>query len=210
MRNLNLFVITFVSAVKLKVRVGEHNWRKNCDFNCSIKHQEFDVKQIYIHPQYFEKPLENDIAIIEVKGEVDMEQLNVGTICLPLSYTARPKSYSNFIVTGWGATEKDLVSDELHKIVLSLVNRKICQNDFKNYTNITSSHICAVGNGWDICNHDSGGPFQSDIGTFTNQSRFVQYGIISFGFESCGKDKKPSVYTNVAYFAKWILDTIHQ
>ena len=40
--------------------------------------------------------------------------------------------------------------------------------------------------------------------------RAVQYGIVSFGLEPprCGTEGYPGVYTNVAYYMDWILDTM--
>ena len=49
--------------------------------------------------------------------------------------------------------------------------------------------------GIDACSGDSGSPL--------TQSGMV-VGTVSWGYGSCGNDKYPGVYANVAYWSDWI------
>lgn len=55
------------------------------------------------------------------------------------------------------------------------------------------------------CVGDSGGPFQAP--GMENGVHFFQYGVSSYGHQHC-RTKGTIVYTKVAYYVKWILDTI--
>ena len=61
--------------------------------------------------------------------------------------------------------------------------------------------------GKDSCGGDSGSPLvvkkRSGLATHS-----VQIGLVSWGLGECGTSGVPGVYTNVAYFMKWILDNI--
>lgn len=75
--------------------------------------------------------------------------------------------------------------------------------------NVTNRQICAGGiEDLDSCNGDSGGPLMFEGVMGKNGLRNIQRGIISFGSLRCGVKDSPTVYTNVAYYMKWILDNI--
>lgn len=68
---------------------------------------------------------------------------------------------------------------------------------------IGSGQLCAGGMiGKDSCGGDSGGPLTIDMGF----GRKALLGIVSFGDDECGAVSVPSVYTNVYYYLKWVLD----
>lgn len=57
----------------------------------------------------------------------------------------------------------------------------------------------------DSCKGDSGSSLES-LGLVGNETRKVQYGIVSFGTE-CGRPE-PGVYTKVSSYIQWILDNM--
>ena len=66
--------------------------------------------------------------------------------------------------------------------------------------------ICAGGEeGKDSCSGDSGGPLVCPLGQEGDPP--VLTGVTSWG-QGCGRPGKPGVYTEVAYFKDWILETI--
>lgn len=97
-----------------------------------------------------------------------------------------------------------------------------CQEPFKHIEELTrgiiDQQICAksietpVGLEMDTCVGDSGGPLQ--YVNFHTTEGFVYdipvvVGLTSFGI-SCGLRGKPSVYTNVGSYIKWIESVVFQ
>lgn len=73
---------------------------------------------------------------------------------------------------------------------------------------MTENQLCAGGETRaDSCGGDSGGPLMlaSEVNGVT---QMVQQGIVSFGSVACGTIGDPAVYTYVAKYVDWILDTI--
>lgn len=55
---------------------------------------------------------------------------------------------------------------------------------------------------------DSGGPVQF-VGSLEDKYIMVQYGIVSFGVNTCGKlENVPGIYTKVSSYLGWILDNM--
>jgi len=113
-------------------------------------------------------------------------------------------------VTGWGETESGLHQDLL-RTKLPLVTNKQCKEIFKNRTGgqIWYKQICAGGErNVDSCAGNSGGPLQA-IGIYNGRLvRMIQHGVINYGLSACGTEGVPGVYTRVAYYMDWILDTM--
>ena len=70
--------------------------------------------------------------------------------------------------------------------------------------------MCAGGaTNIDTCRGDSGGPlmYPAVIGDYG--PRMVQFGIVSAGLGTCGKNENtPGLYTRVAHYLQWILDEL--
>lgn len=55
---------------------------------------------------------------------------------------------------------------------------------------------------------NQGGPIQS-FGTVNNKPRMILYGVVSIGVKCLDAGVNfPGIYTNVAYYLKWILDNM--
>ncbi|XP_050460002.1 melanization protease 1-like [Cataglyphis hispanica] len=199
------------------VRVGDHDISKerDCDYDengleiqCAERYQDFGVESFYYHPDYTRTKLQNDIALIKLNGSIDFRPLNVKPICLPLGPAALmiPKKA---IVTGWGATELGPRSQDLLQAKLPLVTNEQCKEVYKRSTQIWYKQLCAGGlRDIDSCFGDSGGPLQA-IGIYNgNTIRTIQHGVVSYGVRECGTAGIPGVYTRVAYYMDWILNTM--
>jgi len=112
-------------------------------------------------------------------------------------------------VTGWGATELGPRSQDLLQAKLPLMTNEQCKEIYKQSAQIWYKQLCAGGQmNVDSCLGDSGGPLQA-AGIYNGRSvRIVQYGVVSYGLKQCGTEGFPGVYTRVAYYMDWILNTM--
>lgn len=90
------------------------------------------------------------------------------------------------------------------------VENKVCENLYTKTAGkveITKRQMCASGVGEaSTCGGDSGGPSKTVV-SINKKPRYVQNGIVSFRTVYCSNDK-PVVFTKVAEYMDWILDTI--
>lgn len=199
------------------VRVGDHDISKerDCDYDedglevqCAERYQDFSVESVVYHPEYTRTKLQNDIALIRLNDSIDFRPLNVKPICLPFG-SGTTVNQKKLIVTGWGATELGPRSQDLLQAKLPLVTNEQCKEAYKRSTEIWYKQLCAGGlRDVDSCFGDSGGPLQA-LGIYNgNTIRTIQHGVVSYGVRDCGTAGIPGVYTRVAYYMDWILDTM--
>ncbi|KYN38801.1 Serine protease easter [Trachymyrmex septentrionalis] len=199
------------------VRVGDHDLSKerDCDTNnkglevvCAERYQDFGVESVQFHPEYTRTKLQNDIALIRLNSTVDFRPRNVKPVCLPFG-TATALNHNKAVVTGWGSTELGPRSQDLLQAKLPLMAIEQCKEIYKRTTQIWYKQLCAGGQmNVDSCLGDSGGPLQA-AGIYNSTSiRIIQYGVVSYGLKQCGTEGFPGIYTNVAYYMDWILNTL--
>ena len=112
------------------------------------------------------------------------------------------------------------VSARMKKLRTQLVNNDHCATIFEEigerYCHKQSrvsptKQLCAgvkVGQE-NACKGDSGGPLMiMDRKTTGQRRRWIQVGIVSFGFPNCVAEGVPGVYANVRYYLEWILDNL--
>ncbi|KAL9705720.1 hypothetical protein quinque_009238 [Culex quinquefasciatus] len=223
------FVLTaahYVKDVKI-VRLGEHDIlsQKDCDDdyeeNCALPVQDFIVtKNDIIQHQYYSPSLKtNDIALIRLPSLADLTDDHVLPVCLPYGQFQDSRDIqegANMTIAGWGHTEKGTLSNKLVFAPVVLSSLRQCSNEFnkiKTKINLDDRHICASGkHGQNHCVGDSGGPLQFpkvveiiNGSQISNQTVFVQHGIITFGDVTCETGSLPGVYTKVSYYIDWIL-----
>ncbi|KYM93570.1 Serine protease easter [Cyphomyrmex costatus] len=87
------------------------------------------------------------------------------------------------------------------------LTRKRCKEIYRQTTEIWYKQLCAVDLRNTFCLVDSGGPLQA-VNVYNDRVRMIQYGVISYGKKQCGPEGFPGVYTNVAYYMDWILNTM--
>lgn len=213
------------STLKLiTARLGEHDRSTAIDCNrypgppgepdeidCADAAEDFGIESTVVHPD-FNRPrrYSNDIGLIRLDRDVEMKY-HIQPLCLPVTDELRNRAENRYIVTGWGATENQTGSDVLLKAVLPRVGNDACQqrlvqNGLK--TQLSEGQLCAGGEDLvDSCKGDSGGPLGRSS-SFKGTERYVQYGVVSAGIDSCGQKSVPGIYARVAYYMDWILDNI--
>ena len=87
------------SKYNLKIRMGEWDTQQINEF---LPHEDYELEQIILHPQYNKKNFWNDLAILRLDRKVEFRP-NIDTICLP-----RPEERfegQECVTTGWGKTD---------------------------------------------------------------------------------------------------------
>ena len=96
---LSLIVIScslpFVSGIReiLKVRLGEFDVSTTAE---PLPHEEFDVSDIQIHPDFNNATLVNDIALVRLVRRAKRRQ-NIDVVCV-----GGRRELAECVVTGWG------------------------------------------------------------------------------------------------------------
>lgn len=207
----------------VQVRLGEHTRNQEIDCNiyrdkngeeierdCADPAEDYEIESFEIHPEYNRPKYSNDIGLIRLRRDVE-PKYHIRPICLPVTPELQSKQFERYIVTGWGTTENQAASEVLLEAVIPRVNNGECQQRMaENRLNVQLSdrQMCAGGEARvDTCRGDSGGP----LGFYTEYNkgaRFVQFGVVSAGVESCGKKSIPGIYCRVGSYMDWILNTI--
>ncbi|CAH2321870.1 neurotrypsin-like [Pelobates cultripes] len=186
-----------VQAHRYSVRVGDYHTGVEDEFE-----RELLVQKIVIHKNYHSGSIDNDIALIRVKGR-DGHCLpftyHVLPICLPEKKEKSVHRKTCFI-TGWGDTGTSY-SRTLLQGEVSLLPKESCILQYKG--KFTSRMICA-GNlsedqRVDSCQGDSGGPLMCQ----RPNGQWVIVGITSWGY-GCGRKGYPGVYTKISKYSSWI------
>jgi len=189
----------------LKVRLGEYDVSSTSE---PIGHEEIDVEDVIIHPQFDNATLVSDIALLRLKTPAK-KQANVNAVCMPKHNHDAAFKGKRCYVTGWGRTnETSEHSVVLKEIPVPLWDRDSCDRALRtqfgpNYR-IPDTALCAGAEGRDACDGDGGGPLVCEKEGF-----WYQVGIVSFGI-GCGRKNIPGVYTRVSAFETWIVQSIHR
>lgn len=223
------YVLTAAHCLKTRstlridhVILGEHTRSTEIDCNifrgpnleeierdCADPAEQFKVESFVIHPDYNRPKFANDIGLIRLERDITWKY-HIRPICLPVTPELRAKQFDRYVVTGWGTTENQTGSDVLLEAILPRVSNADCQQKMaENRLNVALSdkQMCAGGEKLvDTCRGDSGGPlgFSSNY----NGARFVQFGIVSAGVNTCGQKSVPGIYCRVASYMDWILENI--
>uniref|UniRef100_U5EV87 CLIP domain-containing serine protease n=1 Tax=Corethrella appendiculata TaxID=1370023 RepID=U5EV87_9DIPT len=200
------------------VRLGEHNRKTNPDCKtiagekqCANNYQEINVGSTVVHESYNRPRFANDIALIRLSKPATLYEDEVVPICLPVTEQLRKKVNDKYIITGWGTTENGTDSDILLFATIPFVKSSTCQQKLTENRLFAAvsddSQICVGGTDKvDSCQGDSGGPLQY-VGELKGP-KMVQFGVVSFGINSCGDKSVPGVYAKVSYYMPWILDNL--
>lgn len=201
------------------VILGEHDIRQDpdCEMSdnheyCAPKIENVSIAEVLAHPGYSPQSLVDDIALIRLARPANFTLPSMKPLCLPITPKLQMENLvgNNANVAGWGVTEDGLQSPVLLSVDLPVISTEDCTAAYRGTPRVRETQICAGGvKGKDSCGGDSGGPlmYPGSYGRFG--VRYVQRGLVSYGSKRCGIGGFPGVYTNVAYYMKWILDNMH-
>jgi len=181
----------------------------------SDSHQSIKIDEVFVHPDYDSPDKANDIALIRWDDPIELND-EVIPICMPDQDDFGDSSSfgvgMNCYLSGWGKAGdgEGIASDptgqpwNLRQAVLPLVADQDCQDIYLEEANfqIQPTMQCAGGEGKTSCNGDSGGPLVCE-----NSGTWYQVGIVSFGPSPCDATY-PAVYTRVAGYSNWVMETI--
>lgn len=178
----------------------------NDEANDGATPQDIIIDQIIPHPDYAPSPIQNDIALLQLRNTVTFTKL-IRPICILDGEEHRSDAfYSRKLpfISGWGAIEfRGPSKTWLQDAQIEMVDNQLCARNYSNQRTALIDHrvLCAGGGGKDTCQGDSGGPLIMPQG-----NTYYLAGIVSFGIR-CADVNYPGVYTRVAHFADWIKST---
>ncbi|MFM9829196.1 MAG: serine protease [Sphingomonas sp.] len=180
----------------------------------------YAIDAVAVHAGYNPQFQRNDIALLHLKPDRDTRPVNAASVNLPTDRTGTLVSNTSVTVFGWGFTGVvrpnapiDFSGGELQRNppILQFGNLQTqgwntCKRRFVDL--LAPGMLCAVPpldptTGKPVrnvfsCRGDSGGPLVQHTGTDA-----VIVGLASWS-EGCGNPDTPSVYTDVAFYRKWI------
>ncbi|XP_071443169.1 phenoloxidase-activating factor 2-like [Hetaerina americana] len=189
----------------LNVRVGEWDSQTSKEI---FRHQDRDVSEILVHPDFRKETLYNDVALL-VLSESVYPAKHIGFACLPPQGQVTPPN-TRCLASGWG---KDAFGKEgkyqsiLKKVEMPVVEHTKCQLYLRRtrlglFFKLHRSFMCAGGEkGKDTCKGDGGSPLMCPHAK--DAERYMQSGIVAWGI-GCSDQATPGVYTHVALFRDWV------
>ncbi|XP_058066844.1 transmembrane protease serine 9 [Anopheles bellator] len=169
--------------------------------------QQLRIVKVIRHPQHRFSGKYYDIALMQLERNVTIHE-TVAPSCLWLDDEVRFKVLES---AGWGQT--GFGEDQtpiLLKVTLNPLSNSQCTHHYTSsirglQAGLDRHHICAGDTKMDTCLGDSGGPLHVRLLHNYKVSPFL-VGVTSFG-KPCGQSH-PGVYTRVASFRSWILETL--
>ncbi|XP_070539828.1 plasminogen-like [Ptychodera flava] len=177
------------------VMAGEHSLTASEPSN-----RKYLAEELFIHHNYNPFTYDNDIALIKVRGQIEMSD-EISEICLP-EQDAEFADGDDAYITGWGDTKGTGDWRVLRQAKAPFIDTEKC-NDVDAYNGeVTETMICAgyLEGGIDTCQGDSGGPL---VWQDPTNEKWILAGLTSWG-DGCALPMKPGVYTKVSFFVNWI------
>jgi len=182
--------------------IGGAHWIFDSDGNEQLR----SVASFNIHPQYDPYEIHNDIALLTLSQPLVFGS-RIQSIKIPSSGTIPLGSCT---AVGWGSTRSHMdpsYPDVLQKVELNIVERDTCEEIMDEWKPINDGMICANGHSSGTCVGDSGSGFicRDFAGSYLA-------GVVSWGQQpSCRSNPDiPSIFTNIAHYARWIQSTLEQ
>ncbi|EAW71930.1 kallikrein related peptidase 3 [Homo sapiens] len=162
---------------------------------------------VLVHPQWvltaahcIRKPGDDsshDLMLLRLSEPAELTDA-VKVMDLP---TQEPALGTTCYASGWGSIEPEefLTPKKLQCVDLHVISNDVCAQVHPQ--KVTKFMLCAGRwtGGKSTCSGDSGGPLVCNG---------VLQGITSWGSEPCALPERPSLYTKVVHYRKWIKDTI--
>merc|ERR1712152_118994 len=178
------------NPTELKIRCGEWDTQHQTE---PYPHQDRNVKNFVIHPEFDGRNLQNDFAVLFTSEDFVLDQ-HIDTACLPAADEIFDGS--TCFATGWGKDQFGAAGQYqvvLKEIDLPVVNHGVCQDKLRTTRlgqkyKLHDSFLCAGGvAGKDTCKGDGGSPLVCP--SKYDPNTYVQAGIVAWGI-GCGKDGK--------------------
>merc|ERR1712133_178263 len=192
------------NPTELKIRCGEWDTQHQTE---TYPHQDRDVQNLAIHPEFDGRNLQNDFAVLFTNGDFVLDQ-HIDTACLPAADEIFDGT--TCFATGWGKDQFGAAGQYqvvLKEIDLPVVNHGVCQDKLRTTRlgqkyKLHDSFLCAGGvPGKDTCKGDGGSPLVCP--SKYDPNTFVQAGIVAWGI-GCGESGTPGVYADVSKATCWI------
>merc|ERR1712029_469474 len=192
------------NPTELKIRCGEWDTQHQTE---PYPHQDRQVSNLAIHPEFDGRNLQNDFAVLFVSEDFILDQ-HLDTACLPDANEIFDST--TCFVTGWGKDQFGAAGQYqvvLKEIGLPVVNQAVCQDSLRTTRlgqkyKLHDSFLCAGGvAGKDTCKGDGGSPLVCP--SKYDPNTYVQAGIVAWGI-GCGENGTPGVYADVAKATCWI------
>ncbi|EDL08999.1 serine protease 42 precursor [Mus musculus] len=194
------------SRIQYNVKVGDRSvYRQNTSLVIPIK-------TIFVHPKFSTTiVVKNDIALLKLQHPVNFTT-NIYPVCIP-SESFPVKAGTKCWVTGWGKLvpgAPDVPTEILQEVDQNVILYEECNEMLKKATSssvdlVKRGMVCGYKErGKDACQGDSGGPMSCEF-----ENKWVQVGVVSWGI-SCGRKGYPGVYTDVAFYSKWLIAVVNQ
>ncbi|XP_023248280.1 uncharacterized protein LOC106641736 [Copidosoma floridanum] len=169
---------------------------------------EANIEDYYVHEEFRKgRRLNNDIAVVLLKGQGIPLGRNAMPVCLPHENFEYPAGL-NCTISGFGSVEpgSKSYSRKLRYGWVPILEQSVCKSERVYGTSISEGMMCAgyLSGGTDTCDGDSGGPL-----VCLHNGAFTLYGLTSWGWQ-CGRADKPGVYSRIAYYRKWIEQKIKE
>ncbi|XP_030060873.1 chymotrypsin B [Microcaecilia unicolor] len=173
------------------VVLGEHDRRSNIEAIQKLK-----VAQVFTHPKWNIKTIENDIALIKLATPAVITN-TISPVCLAAS-GEKYESGTRCVTSGWGKTRYNALTTppKLQQTALPLLTNAECQEHWG--SNISDVMICAGAAGSSSCMGDSGGPLVCE-----SNDAWSLVGIVSWGSSTCSTTI-PAVYARVTELRDWV------
>ncbi|KAF5269630.1 hypothetical protein FQR65_LT05969 [Abscondita terminalis] len=182
-------------ALEFKITLGS----VRSDGNLEEHAQVIVTDSAFVHPNFDQFYILNDIALINLKTEPVLSDY-VKVIALG---SENLEAQIGLTVSGWGKTSDatNVASPTLNFVELNTISNAECKLTYG--PSINDGSICCVGSPeHSPCNGDSGSPLV--------QYKDVPYhsGVASFVHEMGCASGNPSGYARTSYFKSWIDETI--
>ncbi|WP_444995124.1 trypsin-like serine protease [Aliikangiella sp. IMCC44359] len=161
--------------------------------------QVFNIKEIYLHPEYESVGAGYDIALWELAEPIALRESglqSVGMLSTENADLAKVDALATAV--GWGTSNLD--SNLLQDVHLPVSDEKACAEVYSNSTNF-ETQICGAApeGGIDACQGDSGGPLL--VRDF-KAKKWKLAGITSYG-NGCALPGNPGVWARVSVLSDW-------
>jgi secreted trypsin-like serine protease len=182
------------------VRLGDYDKTTALE----VRHIERSVTTAWVHPEYNEVSISNDLAILELDEEVSFTgPTAISRACMP--NVGETYEGVTLNATGWGVTNTAtlVTSAVLMRTSTPVVTNQVCDTFYSSSVPITDGMICTYDVGSDTCQGDSGGPLHV-LNSTTGVFQLI--GLVSFGMD-CNSGY-PAVNTRITYYLDYITNIV--